>query len=335
MTKIQGAGLLLGLLVLLAPAATAHGAPTPRGIDTRVLHDDDGTVPYGGCVEGTCLTEGGLDVLALDVREANFPDGAPAIVFRLITQTESPGAATITLTLTAGGSERTYTATTPDGQAFVPNGFTRLDGPFDVGDGHPKALDGWVRSADLGVQAGDTITDITLQSARESGPDDIMPGTWYMQGQTVPGAETTPGEYVVKGPAELVKLTADPASVQAPGTTTIRITNAVDLSQFTDLAITGDATVDLDAVNLDGNGARDVTLSIGPKASGVVRITAVSDLGAYATLDIPVTAAPVATPTNSTEHEEHDHDHDEQDAPAPAVVPLALAAALILRRLRK
>src|SRR5688572_5860967 len=103
MTKpaLAAATTLATLLLLIAcvPAAMAHGAPAPREIDTRVLEDDDGGLAPGGCshdTEQACANPGnvgGLDLLALDVRELATANGTPAVAFRVLFQGGTAGVA--------------------------------------------------------------------------------------------------------------------------------------------------------------------------------------------------------------------------------------------------
>src|SRR5690349_4547918 len=97
---MQRRGLAVGLfvtgLVLAAafvPAASAHGAANVRGIDTRLVLDDDGENGYlpDSCTPeptpATCpLSSGAADLLAFDVREARDGGGAPILWFRLAYQ---------------------------------------------------------------------------------------------------------------------------------------------------------------------------------------------------------------------------------------------------------
>jgi hypothetical protein len=318
MTNPGGRALLWAALALLAIAAgtQAHGAPPVRELDTRVLTDDDGLVGYGGCVESQCAAPvEGLDLLALDLREAAFPDGAPALVFRVLLQSDAPAAgAGVTLALAAGGAERTLDLATADGLAYTSTSFERVEGPFDVGDGHPKAVDGWIRHAGLGVAAGDRLTGITVRSHRGETADDAMPGGWSSNGVPVPHvphdadpdealAEQGPGEFPLRGPASLVAFSAQPAAPdlsQGPATVVLRLANNVSFPQFATLSVEAPAGITArlaqDGVSLDADGAREVELHISnATANGIVRVTLVSDLGAHEVADVTVRARPPAS----------------------------------------
>lgn len=354
----------MALAVLLAiPAVQAHGAPPVREVDARVLLDDDGLVAYGGCVEGQCQPAApaeGLDLLALDAREASLPDGSPAIVLRVLVQSEAPAAgAGVTVSFLAGGSEWSLQAESADGLAYTSSTFDRVDGPFDVGDGHPKAIDGWIRHATLGVAPGDALTGIRVVSQRRDTLDDAMPGGWYADGAQVPHlphdadpgeatAETAPGEYRLKGPAPLVGLLAEPAAPdlsRGPASVKLRLTNPVGLPQFCDLALLVPSGVTArlgqSGVSLDANGQREVELVVSnATANGVVQVTLVSDLGAYETLDIPVQAPPPSAATSTSgpagAHAAGDAADGSKDSPGPPPLlpPLALLALVALLRSR-
>lgn len=357
MTKALAVVALLALLVATLPGASAHGAPPVRPIDTRVVADDDGPLGFGGCLAGTCAAPTGAaaDLLALDVREASFPDGSPALVFRFVLQSEEPPAgAALAMTFTAQGTAKTLSAATADGLAWTSADFDRVDGPFPVGDGHPKAVDAWVRADRLGVAPGDVLADIAVSSSRDGATDDVMPGGWFAQGievaaPAVPGTEADLPMYTVQGPAALLKLEAAPAAgLLAPASATLLLTNAVAFPQFVDIALVlpagTTARLGQSAVNVDANGSREVQLTVtSALGNGTVRIVAVSDLGAYAVLDVPVSAPP--TPANATATGHHDHHEDahgdteeddgSKDTPGPAAPLLAAALVVVALALRR
>jgi hypothetical protein len=360
MTKTPGAPALpaaalalpLAALLALAPPAAAHGAPPVREVDARVLLDDDG-LGYGGCVEGACPpgAGGGLDLLALDVREA-WLGGQPAVVFRILFQSAEPAAGGgIVLAVEAPGGARQLRADTADGLAFVPTGFDRLDGPFDVGDGHPKALDGWVLASALGAAEGDALSGLSVATFRGEAPDDAMPGGWFVNGVEVqvPPSDGGPGTYTLAGPATLVALTVGEAMVQAhgPARVTLELSNAVGLPQFADLAATAPAGVRASLASaglaLDGGASRTVELTVHTDVDAVVEVVATTDLGGRAVASIPVSAPDHgAGLDNGTETQGRGHTAapagGDRESPGPGAalaVAAALApAALALRRRR-
>jgi hypothetical protein len=350
--SMRGLGLVALVLLATTGQVQAHGAPPMREFDTRVLLDDDGLVSYGGCLEGQCQPAApaeGFDLLALDLREAAFPDGSPAIVFRVLLQSEAPVAGGgIAIALAAGGVEQALDLATSDGLAFTSATFDRVDGPFDVGDGHPKAVEGWIRHAALGVAAGDALTAITVRSHRGETADDAMPGGWSSNGVEVPHvphgadpdealAEQAPGQYPLRGPASLVAFTADPAAPDlsgGPATVVLRLANNVSLPQFADLAVDAPAGIRVrlaqPGIVLDGNGSREVELHVDDAtANGLVRVTLVSDLGAHEVAEVAV-RAPFRATTNSTTPDAGAADAKGKETPGPApLLPLLLAAGLL------
>lgn len=336
--------LALAALAAFAPAASAHGAPPVRGIDVRVLTDDDG-LGYGGCVEGACPpgSGGGLDLLALDVREAWLPGGEPAVAFRILFQSEEPAAGG-SLALRVG--EREFRAETADGAAFVSAGFDRLDGPFDVGDGHPKALDGWVRAADLGGPGA--ALSLTVASFRGEAQDDAMPGAWFANGVEVPplSAEPAePGSYTLAGPASLVSLTVEETAASAHGPAKVKLvlSNAVGLPQFANLNVSAPAgvkaRVDSAGLALAANGTRTVELTIADAAAnGTVEVVATTDLGGRAVASVPFQASSHMGNSSAENHTAHDHASSapakESPGPGALLVPAVAAAAVLPRRRR-
>jgi hypothetical protein len=350
----------LALAVALVPAASAHGAPPVREVDARVLLDDDGMVGYGGCVDGTCqpaIPPGGLDVLALDVREAFLADGSPAVVFRVIVQSEEPAAgASLVLHVDAPAGGKDLRLDTADGLSYTAAGFDRLDGPIDVGDGHPKALDGWVRESTLGAKPGDSLSGMTVASSRGDAEDDVMPGGWFVDGAEVPavpdepdpGAVTEtpePGTYVMKGPAALVALSADSASMAAPGKVKLTLANPIALEQFANLTLERPdglpATLASAGILLQPSGTRTVDLAVGNATKdGVVRVVATTDLGGRAVVEVPVKAAsaPSGAASNGTAgaHSSSSTVPAGKSSPGPdaLLVPALASAALALRKRR-
>lgn len=371
MTKTPGlrglATLLAGLFLVALPAATAHGAPEARELDIRVLLDDDGGLGYGGCVVACnpAAPPEGIDLLALDVREAWLGD-APALVFRIIHQYEAVhDGRGFELTFSASGSAHTFQATSDDALNYISATFARLDGPFDVGDGHPKALDAWILASTLNVSAGDALTDITLASTHHGEPDDIMPGTWFSNGFEVPHLPHDPGEvvpdeepgtYTIKGPAQLLRLDADAASpvidLAVSAARNLTLTNALAAtSQSATVTLLHDSAVHATLTGADANGSlilnldpgatRQLSLVVAPHGgSGNLTVLVVSDLGARAVTTLQV----VAPAGNETEHGHGDHaGHGDADGsasepkqtPGPAALLGGLAALVAAARTRR
>lgn len=355
MTNVRAAASVafaaLAAAMALAPGAQAHGAGEAREVDLRVLLDDDGGLGYGGCgpseQAGAACTPApeGLDVLALDVREAWLGD-APAIAFRMVVQGEAGHAGRgLLLTLTANGTQRTFAVASPDGVGYTSTDFDLLQGPFDVADGHPKAIDGWLRLSTLGAAAGDQVTGIHLDSTRDGEPDDVMPGTYYSNGVAMPhlphGAdpgealeEHFPGTYAIKGPAPLLTLEATPLVLDLgrDGNATLRITNPLAATaQTVTLRVLGDGA------GRFPTGAAEATLSLEPGATqdltvrwptdaagGNATLLATSDLGARMEQVVRVVARPIETATASP-------GSGGKESPGLALLPLGLAALAMAR----
>ncbi|MEA3191559.1 MAG: hypothetical protein QOD77_2141 [Thermoplasmata archaeon] len=344
--------------LLAAPAVQAHGAPVPRTIDTRVLADDDGALGFGGCVPEVGCQADGIDLLALDVREAADALGRPMIAFRVIFQTEldSLAGTSFTLSFTAGGQAKTATVTLADGNATSPDA-VRVEGPVPVGDQHPQAVDVWFHSQPLGIapggstptlgtQPGDAITEIRVTSqAGADGANDAMPGTWTTRGQAVPFLPEDPepsvpepapaGNYTVAGPARLLNATAPSPVLVHHGNATAKVTlrSTVDLPQFASLrldAAGANATLDAAVLNLPDLTARDVTVTIQSAAPGATLALLVStDLGGFERIPIPL----------MVEEERHEHTdptaQGSETEPAPALAPGVTLAVLALAALAR
>lgn len=361
MTKSLPAGLAMPLALALAllpalaslPGVQAHGAAAPREIDTRVLLDDDGLFGYGGCGPATeagapCTPEPqGLDVLALEVREAWLGD-EPAIGFRLVYQAASvqPDRG-LDLALVVNGTETTLGVHSKDGTSYGYAGFDRIDGPVDAFDGHPKAIDAWVRLSTLGATVGDELTGIRLDSTSGGAPDDLMPGTYMTNGVEAPHlphdtdpAEAleaaTPGTYTLKGPAPLVTLSADIAvlDTNASRDVTVRLANPLtSLAQTVTISAQADgilATVTPRNVTLEAGASRDVVVHVADvAATGNLTLVATTDLGGRATTQLLVVPPPAAQPTQSSSASVPPKD---TPAPAGALLAIALVALAVVRR---
>ena len=287
--------LLLTAALLLAPLASAHGAPEAREIDERVLADGSTNGDYGA---SGSLDEGGLDVLALDVHEATL-DGAPALVFRVIVQGGDAAAShTLTFTFAAGG-DRVYTMQSDDLATWTSSDFAAIRGPFDVGDGHPKAIEGIVPLSALGVSQGDEVAGIHVTSSMDGDDADVMPGSWYLSGVEVPTVEDppAPGNYALRGLPSWFTITADTTSIEPGQNVTVDLTSNLDaIEQFVTLTVQApagmEATLDGNAILAPGE-AVSKTLTLTGFGVGDVRIIAQSDLGLERELILPLASAPI------------------------------------------
>jgi hypothetical protein len=343
---VRGARALVLLLaaaglagVAAAPGAAAHGAAPPREVDTRVLLDDDGLAGFGGCVEGSCPPEPheGLDLLSLDARELRLPDGRPGLALAVAFQWQAEGVQgrSIRLQFVAGGQVQAVTFLGPDTDAPTVAGAERIVGPVPVGDGDPRRVEAWFDLATFGLppSPGSELSNVTVQSHRGDTLDDRMPGGWYQAGVQVPHVphsadpgealeEAAPGRYTVKGPARLLDASPPlPDSAAFPRSYSLTVGNPLgDLGQSVTLSHGDPASFVLGP----GEGqAVNVTLPPGRHD-----VTLVSDLGAWASFDLPFIARPANTTAPAPPPQE-------KDAPAPAAWPVALAllaAAAAARR---
>lgn len=358
--RIQLAAAVAALaLLLLSSPASAHGATPPRAIDVRILQDDDGSLSPGACVEGQCPPVGstGLDLLTLDAREASLADGTPIIVLRLSYQTPATSldgqAIEIAFKTPAGDKTVTFTGA---GQAFTGPGCVKVSPPEAVGDGTPKAVGCTLSALALGVKTGDELTEIQVASSNGDGAFDVMPGTWYLNGELAPHVPTVPepgevpnpeevmesveepelGVYKVTGPAKLMNLTSTPAPTQGPFTATLSLQSAVPLDQFATATISheGNFTASLSQTAIQLKAGATAKISIltitNVKSSGMAMVTVTSDLGAYEVIHFQVKAPPPPPAANSTTSAPTTS--SSKASPGPALVPVTLALAAHLSR---
>lgn len=333
---------LLPLAVLLLATAAAHGAPEPRPFDVRVVADE---VPgdYGAAtgVVPSPLDEGAWDLLALDTREAHLPDGRPALVLRVIAQTNTASAdRSIQVSFVAGGA-LWEAAIMESAGVFSAVGAERLEGPVDVGDGHPKAWDLWLDAS--GMDAGTTLEDIRVRSLVGETPADDMPGTWYVQGLPVPyaapgvppGTEVPPASHTLRGPAAVLTASAEVLEEGDNRSLRIELGEGLGVPQFVNIHIEGPNTPAAPVgILLEANATRgerfvlDEDMLVAGSTTPFV-VTVSSDMGGYGQFRLNVTGpAPAPTPTPT----ETDHPHDEKAAPGIALIgamgALATVAAL-------
>lgn len=347
-----GSALALIVLASIHPVA-AHGAPPAREIDIQVLLDDDGLLEYGGCAEDQCAPTGatGLDLLALDARNAALPDGTPCVVFRVTFQTDAPQASDrkVRITFLAGGQPRTVDIVDPDYATPRVEGGDRVGGPEPVGDGHPLAVDAWVAYGRIGATQGDTISDVRVLSMTGDGRDDDMPGTWYSNGMEVPHLpheadpgeaveEHPPGTFLLGGPDRLLDVGLPPAPFLTGGDLTVTVRNPLtNLSQAVETRLTteglGRYSAGPDAFVLGPGQSANVTLTASEAGAADLILRVSSDLGAWES--IGVRSLPLAANTTSSSSAPA----QEKGSPGlglPAVAAtLALAMVLVRARLRR
>ena len=330
-------------VTLLAPIAAAHGGAPPREIDSMLLADDEGLYDYGGCTSGQCVPSMdpiGIDLLGLDAREATLPGGAPCLVLYATFQTEDRAVAdrAIRFTFMAGGEARAVTVANPASQPASGDA-ALLKGPDDIGDGHPQAIEVWITYDQLGVQEGDEVTDIRVQSLRGEAPDDEMPGTWYAQGQRMPHVPhspdpgdlmgpMTPGKRSLVGPARLFRMDRDLYFAEAAPATLTATTILAQMDQFVTVTVqtpVGSASAQPDQFILAAGQSRSLNLT----ATGLGALTNItvileSDLGSREVVNVlasPPPAPPSTTPPSNG-----------KSTPLPLTLPLAAVAFALGRR---
>lgn len=331
-------GVILALFVLaLLPHGDAHGAPAVRGLDTRVLLDDDGETGYApdACAPepaNVCpLASGAADLLALDLREAATATGQHLIVFRLIFQTEQAlNAQELTLHFDIAGAAKTL-QWQGEGDIYTSKDFMHVAGPFPVGDGHPQAIEGAVLASTLSVNVGDVLENIRATSAGSS-EGDRMPGRYSLNGVAVPDVEDPVlGTYTLQGPAQLLQLDAAALEAQAVGPTVggqFAVREAAQGLTQTVTVQSASAAVELDPASfvLESGGARTVHVRMAsPESNTTVMIRLTSDLGGFVEIPWHVAAPPVNRTTTSTS--------SSTEKSSPALIPiLAIAVAVAVQR---
>lgn len=292
MTKTVFWALLLVLAFM--PVAQAHGAPTGRAIDSRVLTDNTQGGDYGEIslevtnVPNPVAANEAVDLLALDVREAYGPDGSEGVWMRLVYQGGGEGTHRIELGFSVGGSQVSRFFESSDLITWAGDADFVLAEPIPVGDGYPQAMEFFLSSNSIG---SGTLTDISIVSKLNGSDGDFAPGTY----QTIlglpaelPFEDSETLDFVMDGPDELLRLEGfTDVDLANAGDLEITLTNVVGESQFvsfaTQMGFGGTLGVTPNSVALGP--METVTLTLSPSApiSGTATLTATSDLGGRAT----------------------------------------------------
>jgi plastocyanin len=279
---------LISLLVI-ATVAGAHGGVEAREIDERVLADGSANGDYGA---SGAVDEGGIDILSLDLRVATIPNSTQeALVARVVLQGGQAGDHRVELSF----GDRIFAWTTTDLATYTSTDFAAVAGPFDVGDGHPKALEGYIPINQLGLLPGDTLDDIRVKSIVGNSTADVMPGSWYYQGQEVPMAEAAgaAGSYAYTGPAEWFNFSASSDLIQGDATINITVGSGLTtMDQQVSLSIIApagiEASLDRESLLLAPGEVRSATLSVSGFGSGSVQVVLTSDLAGTRAIQIPI-----------------------------------------------
>lgn len=179
----QKMALMAVAILLVAPAATAHGAPAPASHEVRVVHDDnDDTLLYAAQGQGV------LDNIALDVREIFHLAYGNMLVFKLILNdactSEIPvpvvaGCGTITQTINFDGPNgtQTITLTSEDNGLSWTSDALYLVQPYSVNDGDRFAVEVGAPFSTLGINVGDSLTNFVASTDLSGTAGDYMPGS--------------------------------------------------------------------------------------------------------------------------------------------------------------
>lgn len=342
--------------LLLVPGAGAHGPPTVRDQDVRLLadHNDDcgGHGPGGGNNCG-----GSHDLVALDLREAHDATLGDLVYLRLMLSGGS-GAVRDVITLKAAGSTKTFELRTSDNKAFTATGF---DTPVTVSparnpdgsqDGARIVVEAGVKAHALGGVGAKIDADYKVDAYNAAGDRrDYMPGG-YVDGLGFDQADPNQGDantkfvrttgYTLRGPTYYLGVGPfSTARVPADAETTlaVKVTNQLPkTSQVATLHVTGadgftadwGSGNDRTTLELSRGGSGTATLRLAGDGqapmTGTLTLTVTSDLGGRSVHQVPYEILPAGAPAPTSQEPDGDDDGSE-GAPAPAAL---LAAVLLL-----
>lgn len=336
---------LLALLVLLAPLASAHTAAPPRSDYTRLLHDcsDD---YFGG--DGFGNGADGYDLHSVDLREAWSSTLSHHVIFRTILNGEGPS--TLTLTFKADGASKSYTWQ-GEGSSWT-GSFDDVTYFDDLDDGPRFALEGAIKRSTLGLSVGDKITDVRLVGSHNGDTHDSVPGddTGALQSCT---DQYNPGTgYTLKGPVQYVSAAFQQTDVEVENGqetfVTLDLSNLLrDAAQSATVRLSSDGegvrlhdprtgeyvttgTFDLNKRGSAGSSSFIHVAVGGATGSGTATVTVTTDLGGRVTQQLDYEILPpgeTATTTSTTAQQE-----DGEDAPAAPIALLLVGLVLLARR---
>lgn len=328
MARGLGSAAVLAATLLVAGLAVAHGPPSVRDQDARLLadHNDD----CGGDSGSLSNCNGSHDLVGLDVREGHDAARGDLVYFRVLMNGGS-GSLRDVLTLKANGAVKTFELRTTDNQAFEGTGFATvtteplLDSSGKQ-DGSRFVVEGSVPLADLGGRDA-KLTDFQVTAYSGTTKGDFMPGTYT----TVAGTAAPTGNneqnsptsyvrttgYVLRGPTYYANA-ATPTSTTVPagGQQTVDVT-------FTNLLKNTPQTLTVTLADVDGasatfeGGAQSLTFDLlkgatsthrvvvagdDPGATGAFTLTVSTNLGGRTEHPLAFTVATGAStsPTDST-----------------------------------
>lgn len=304
MTKIAIWALLLVLVA--APVVQAHGAPTPRAIDARIVTDNTQGGDYGEfALEVTnapnpIAANEAVDLLGLDVREAYGPDGSEGVWMRLVYQGGGEGTHRIELSFEVAGTQVTRFFESADLAKWAGDADFVVAEPIPVGDGHPRALEFFLSSNSIG---SGTISEVSLVSKFNGGDGDFAPGTYQTilgVPATLPFEDSETAPFPMDGPDELISIDGlVDVDLGTVATMDLSLTNLIGESQFVTFSSTmgfgGSLGINPTSVALEPMQTVTVTLTPTAPISGMATLTASSDFGgrasgafAYETESVPL-----------------------------------------------
>jgi MYXO-CTERM domain-containing protein len=300
MTKLA----LLAILALfvLAPTATAHGAPASRDIDSRLVTDNAQGGDYGPVSEvpNPLVANGAVDLLAVDVREAYGPSGEAGLWGRIVYQGGDEGSHRIELAMDVNGVPVTRFFESADLNTWIGDADFTAPEVFPVGDGYPRALEFFLSSGLIGAGA---IENVMVTSKVGGGTGDLAPGTYQTVAgvpAVVPTDDSATASYTMDGPDELLTISGQ-SSIDLSSSASFEVTveNLVGEAQFITFATVagfgGNLVISPDSLALGASETGTVSVTTTAPVSGNAAITAISDLGgrsamlfAYTTETIPL-----------------------------------------------
>lgn len=349
-------------LLMVAAVASAHGPPTKRDQDFRLLtdHNDD----CGGDSASTLTScRGTHDLIGLDLLERHDGGLGDVVVFRFVLNGGSGNLKDV-LTLKVDGTTKTFELKTSNNDDFTGTGFDAVGSKVDLNDNGRFIVEASVKRASLGG-VGAKLTDYSIEAMKDSTKGDVMPGCYYNTlNQKVADAQCNSGDaeapgtgfartngYVLTGPTYYVQV-AMPASatVRADGEAVVEVglTNAfrttgqlatVEVGGADGFTATWVGANGADPARVDllkgGSGTAELRLRGDGHAAttGTLTITVSTSLGGRSTHELPyeiLAGENVGGP--GTGHVDPTDDGKDSPAPVAPLVAFALLALVGLRR---
>ncbi len=350
----------LAAVAVLAPAASAHGAPVPADYQARTLADDNDDCAGDGAVTPTGNCRGSHDLIALDLQEKD-DGGGIVLVFRLSLNKAATYPVTDTITFQAGSGKTLAIRTTDDKSFSVASGFDSVGAPQSLNDGTRFTVDAFVMASSLGLNPGDQLTSFHVESKAGNNLGDYMPGGCKTNlGTECSGTDTSTRRdvpYTMRGTGYYAKVEAPSDTIQVPAggdsaITQLTLTNSLSHSAQTlslsldglngvsggfhaGEAVEGAEYTPTKEIALQGKQETVLHLRLHGNqegASGTVTITMTTNLGGRVQAQIPYQVVPSGS-VSSTPDGATPSTSASKGSPLPAA-PLvgALLLGLALRR---